>query len=708
MPLRRLLVPGVLLAATLTGPVACAAAPEGAGPPKPAFINGPVSIKEYDAASGGDLLTGGLGATRLRDGPAPTPANLNDPTAEELRQIAIFNNYRALVDITTGGGYGSLYGPTVDAPSTAGPDGRIFGVEYLAFAKGRGGDQNITVMAQIPQGFDRSKPCIVTAPSSGSRGVYGAIGTSGEWGLKKGCAVAYTDKGTGIGAHNLQADTVNLLRGERADADAADDASNFTADISDQERLAFNAAFPNRWAFKHAHSELNPEADWDDHVIQSLQFALWALNHRFAGTQGPTATPFTFGNTLVIGSSVSNGGAASLRAAEIASPGVFDGVVVGEPNVNPRYNPNFSIKQGNDPALQRHSRPLYDYLTLITALQGCANLAPANAGALLNTPTPSHEARCASLAQAGLLTSTNLTAQANEAQRIINRYGILTEANVLGPAYWNLFVPQAVSITYANAYARASVLDNLCGYSFAATDPTTNQPISYPQTAEEILFGTANGIPPSVGINVVNNLSPGGPLRDQVSISPAFGRADQNAQGALCLRSLETGRVNGNGLPLSGAAARAYQQVQASIAQIRATGDLDGTPTIIVHGRNDALIAPNHTSRPYYALSRLVDGGRSRIFYYEVTNAHHFEAFNPLAGFNERFIPLHYYFIKSLDLMYAHLTGGGNLPPSQVVHTTPRGTGAPTITAANVPPIKTNPPAADRITFNNRVLFIPD
>ena len=34
------------------------------------------------------------------------------------------------------------------------------------------------------------------ATSSGSRGVYGAIST-GEWGLKKGCAVAYTDKGAG-------------------------------------------------------------------------------------------------------------------------------------------------------------------------------------------------------------------------------------------------------------------------------------------------------------------------------------------------------------------------------------------------------------------------------------------------------------------------------------------------------------------------------
>jgi len=40
------------------------------------------------------------------------------------------------------------------------------------------------------------EPCIVTATSSGSRGVYGAIAAVGEWGLKHGCAVAYTDKGT--------------------------------------------------------------------------------------------------------------------------------------------------------------------------------------------------------------------------------------------------------------------------------------------------------------------------------------------------------------------------------------------------------------------------------------------------------------------------------------------------------------------------------
>ena len=47
-----------------------------------------------------------------------------------------------------------------------------------------------------------------------------------------------------------------------------------------------------------------------------------------------------------------------------------------------------------------------------------------------------------------------------------------------------------------------------------------------------------------------------------------------------------------------------------------------------------------------------------------------------------------------MDLMYAHLREGAPLPPSQVVHTVPRGPGAPPITAANVPPIAASPPRA--------------
>ena len=97
-------------------------------------------------------------------------------------------------------------------------------------------------------------------------------------GLKNGCAVAYTDKGTGTGAHDLEDDTVNLITGERADADAAGADSIFTARLSERQRARFNAATPNRFAFKHADSRLNPEADWGRDGLRSIEFAIYQIN----------------------------------------------------------------------------------------------------------------------------------------------------------------------------------------------------------------------------------------------------------------------------------------------------------------------------------------------------------------------------------------------------------------------------------------------
>ena len=697
------------LSAMVLGVAALPADAATLGPAPPAFVHGEVLITAYPAGGGDDLLTGGLGAARLAD---PTPVPVEPVTAAALRTAAIYGNYRALVDTSSGGGYGRLYGPLVP-PTTADADGKIYGVEYLAYAKGRGGDQNVTMLVQIPDAFDPAHACLVAGPSSGSRGVYGAIGTAGEWGLKHGCAVAYTDAGKGTGAHNLELDTVGQLQGQRTDADAAGAFSSFTADLGDAGRAAYNAAFPNRFAWKHAHSQRNPEADWGRQVVQSLEFGLWAINHRLASKGLPG---HGWADTLVIASSVSNGGGASLRAAEIAPKGMIDGVVVSEPNVNPTFDPRFTIRQGDGPALRRHSRPLYDYLTLIDVFQGCANLAPANAAAPFNTtPAPLGQNRCAALARAGLLTAAGTEQQAQQAQAIINRYGILDEQNLTAPSYWTFYVAQAVAVTYANAYARASVAANLCGFSFAATDnvatsPTFNQVVPLPAAAEAVLFASANGIPPTGGVSVVNNRSPGGALRDQFSLSPSSGQADQNLDGHLCLRSLAIGRSLGQ--PLGGDGAVRFAKVQQGIRQILADGRLGGIPTILVHGRSDALIAPNHTSRPYYALSRLRDGKKAKIVYYEVTNGQHLDAFNSLPGFSDRFIPLHPYFIAAMDLMYAHLTAQAALPASQVVHTVPRGKqgdgSVPPLELANLPPIAPVPAAADRIRFDGRTLVVPD
>src|SRR6185503_1180848 len=79
---------------------------------RPSFL-GAITKTTYDGVTD-DLLTGGLGATGLGAAAAPAPANPTAPTAAELRRIAIFNNYRSILDIAANGGYGTLYGPNID------------------------------------------------------------------------------------------------------------------------------------------------------------------------------------------------------------------------------------------------------------------------------------------------------------------------------------------------------------------------------------------------------------------------------------------------------------------------------------------------------------------------------------------------------------------------------------------------------------------
>src|SRR5207248_6263562 len=94
-------------------------------------------------------------------------------------------------------------------------------------------------------------------------------------------------------------------------------------------RAAYNAVFPNRVALKQVHSQKNPEKDWGSDTLVSAQYALFVLNDIYASPSSPVR--FTAENTLVIAGSVSNGGAAAIRAAEQDAGGLIDGVVAGEP-----------------------------------------------------------------------------------------------------------------------------------------------------------------------------------------------------------------------------------------------------------------------------------------------------------------------------------------------------------------------------------------
>jgi hypothetical protein len=154
--------------------------------------------------------------------------------------------------------------------------------------------------------------------------------------------------------------------------------------------------------------------------------------------------------------------------AEQDSKHLLDGVAVSEPNVNPKSSNAFSIAQGSQSPVTNHSKSLYDYTTQVNLFQPCANLAASNASAPLNLVSDTFEGnRCQSQ---GLLTAATRADQANEAQAIINSFGILTGQNIVQPSHYFLSVPQSISVTYANAYGKLSVADNLCGYSFGATD----------------------------------------------------------------------------------------------------------------------------------------------------------------------------------------------------------------------------------------------
>src|SRR5207248_4849002 len=210
--------------------------------------------------------------------------------------------------------------------------GMIPGEEWMAYDDDGTGRVNVTMMVQVPDSFDPSNPCIVTGASSGSRGVYGAIATAGEWGLKHGCAVAYTDKGTGNGAHDLAANMANSLQGLRTPADTLGTMSQFTANLSPSDLAAFNAAFPNRWGWKQAHSQQNPEATWGRDTLRAIEFAFFMLNQKYGEVHNGTryrTDRLSSDKVIVIASSVSNGAGAAIAALEQDTGGLIDGVAVG-------------------------------------------------------------------------------------------------------------------------------------------------------------------------------------------------------------------------------------------------------------------------------------------------------------------------------------------------------------------------------------------
>lgn len=562
---------------------------------------------------GDDLLSAGLGLRGLAGAPARF-ANPAAPTPVELRQRAIQGAWRGIADLGPKGGFGTVYGAVPDVP----------GREYATFARLSGARHSHSVLAQVPDNFDRGARCLVVAAASGSRGVYGAIALAGAWALPRGHAVAYTDKAAGAGYFDPADRSSATLDGTRANAGEAD--LEF-----EPEDVAPDAGI----ATKQAHSGDNPEADWGRHVLQAARFGLAMLDRAF-----PDEAPFTAQNTRIIATGLSNGGGAVLRAAGDDEEGMLDAVVALEPNIH----------------VQGHGRSFYDYATEAAVLLPAALAAPefddvpfARVGV---AAPPAWVLRGAALRAHGKLAGHTPQAQAAEALAMLRASGWRDDALKVAASSTSLDLWRAVSVAYASAYLRRPAGHMPCGFSYRI-----QRPAGVPSPIDGVLraawWADGSGIPPHAGIALGGGTD--------LSLDPTL-------PGCLCLRELWTGQ---------GADAVALREGVAATAAALPRHDL---PVFVVHGAEDGLIPVAFSAEPYVAWLRA--SGRAPVFW-KVPHAQHFDAFLAFPDFGDRHAPLLPFGYAALDRAWAHIATGRPLPEDAAVRDTrPRGPGA--LTAATL------------------------
>ena len=637
-----------------------------------------------------DLLTGGLGLRGLR-GPPPPIARPEAPTPRELRRRAIHSAYRGLIDTSEAGGFGRLFGPVGDQ--------RVAGIEYLLAVRTPDGTGSTTVLLQLPRDFDLKRPCLVAVASSGSRGIYGALPTAGEWGLRRGCAVVHTDKGTGVGVWD-----VDRGRGYRIDgtlsADPTDPLQSFVPPLSAQ-LAEFGRQSPHSLLFKHANSGLNPEADWGSYVLQAIKVAFVFLNRELALVRTEPLTPE---NTLVLAAGSSNGGAAVLRALERDRAGWISGAVVLEPNavVSGRTH-GLAIEYG-DRRLSDSAIGLYDYTSLHYLYQPCAVLAEQDPGAPFYAETehrrPELEAWCATLQAEGVLPAGPTERAASAAREALLAAGILPQALALGHFNLATHLWSAITTVYASAYARLPPWQPPCAVGFAATD-TDGRVRALTEAEAASLWADGNGIPPTAGIALVSRGADGerrAANAGSAAQALAFAPDRILAHAPAALAALPPGRNE-----LLAAVRRGQDEVVM-------TARLGNRPVMIFHGRADGLIPVNHSSRAYYAINQRDRGGRDELRYYELEHGNHFDAVLALPGFANGYVPLQVWMVRGLDALFERLTHGTALPPSQVLRSRPRAAGngglAP-LGEEHVGRLESDP-GHDAIAFGSGVLSIPD
>lgn len=420
---------------------------------------------------------------------------------------------------------------------------------------------------------------------------------------------------------------------------------------------------PKNWqdengvAFRHMHDGAGAEADWGRMTVAALRWAIGALQEHEPAAHGYRKPALT-----VIAAGVSNGGAAVLRAAEADRDNLIDAVVAGEPNITPN---KLQAVQVGDNGVQQVGLPALQQFPEVGLLLPCAI---ATQTALPPAVLMQATQHCQWLRQQGLLTAADDNALAQEAVARIRALGVPDSVVALAPVTLSLGMHQSLLATYGNA-ALGSPTPAVC--QLKAVPPQGE----LDATSLSRQFTDGSGLPPFDWLGAGASKAAG--------MSPAQ---------QWCLRQ----------------AIHDQPTVLNALAAQAATGELGKRPTIIVHGRDDALIAVAHSSRPYHAL--LQQTGAVNARYIEITHAHHFDAFNALPGYDRMFVPIHLYFLRALDAMWAHLKTGAALPVSQVVHTRQRAvvSGAvEPLSELHVPLWQDQPGPEQAIRWQNQVLYIP-
>ena len=647
-------------------------------------------IRRNAVAAPDDLLTAGLGLEGLR-GPTPGFADALQPTPAELRRRAIHANYRSLQEVSDLGGYGRCFGLL--------PGQRCSGVEYLGALAGPEGQGRHTVCLLIPENFSIRQPVLVAAAASGSRGVYGGLPIAGPWALARGYALVLTDKGTGSGLFDVDTGTGIRIDGTLT-TDRDDPWAMFMPEVA-SAGLASHSVL-----FRHPQSGQNPERLWGDYLLQAIDAALQWLRQEYP--VGVAAHAFAPSAVRILATGISNGGATVLRALERDAERWINGAAVSEPNVIVAGRTAGLVVSSEGRDIAAPGRSLFDYGTehflwqpaaLAHGLPSDAPFATAMAAA-----APVLQQWCGALAAAGLLPQATLPEQATYAREQLLAGGARSEALELGGFNVGGFIWPSMSYAYSMAYARLLPGEVPFGVRFAATD-AAGQPRALRGDELARAWCDASGLAPTLGINA---LAPGADGSGEVNVNGG------SVELALRFRALATeGQLpatatatsTANGTTHVGDVGLLRARVQEGLQAATMTGRLDDRPVAIVHGRADALIQVNHSSRAYYALAR--SQGATGLRYYEVQHAQHFDGYLGLPGMGERYVPLNAWLERALTLVDANLQQGEALPVSQVVRSSPRGAGLPALTEAHLGRLAADP-GADAVLFDSVRLTVPE